>query len=30
VPAWRGETGWNKIEKRPLAGANSLIIAEAV
>jgi hypothetical protein len=27
--AWLGQTGWNKIEKRPLAGPTSLIIAEA-
>ena len=27
--AWPGQTGWKKIEKRPLAGPTSLIIAEA-
>jgi hypothetical protein len=27
--AWLGQTGWKKIEKRPLAGPTSLIIAEA-
>lgn len=28
--AWLGQTGWNKVEKRPLAGPSSLIVAEAV
>jgi len=27
---WLRQTGWSKMEKRPLAGASSLIIAEAV
>jgi len=27
---WLGQTGWKKIEKTPLAGATSLIVAEAV
>jgi hypothetical protein len=28
--AWLGQTGWRKIERRPLAGPTSVIIAEAV
>ena len=27
---WLGQTGWKKIEKTPLAGPTSLIVAEAV
>lgn len=27
--AWLGQTGWTKIEKRPLAGPTSVIVAEA-
>jgi hypothetical protein len=27
---WLGQTGWRKIEKTPLAGPTSLIVAEAV
>jgi hypothetical protein len=27
---WLGQTGWKKIEKTPLAGPSSLIVAEAV
>jgi len=26
---WLGQTGWRKLERRPLAGLNSVIIAEA-
>jgi hypothetical protein len=28
--AWLGQTGWSKIEKRPLAGPSCVIVAEAV
>jgi len=28
--AWLGQTGWRKLERRPLAGPASVIIAEAV
>jgi hypothetical protein len=28
--SWLGQTGWKKIEKKPLAGPTSLIVAEAV
>jgi hypothetical protein len=28
--SWLGQTGWKKIEKEPLAGPTSLIVAEAV
>jgi hypothetical protein len=27
---WFGQTGWKKIEKTPLAGPTSVIVAEAV
>ena len=27
---WLGQTGWKKIEKMPLAGPTSLIVAEAI
>jgi hypothetical protein len=27
---WLGQTGWRKLERRPLAGPTSVIIAEAV
>jgi len=27
---WLGQTGWRKLERRPLAGPASVIIAEAV
>jgi len=27
---WLGQTGWRKLERRPLAGLASLIVAEAV
>jgi hypothetical protein len=26
---WLGQTGWQKLDRRPLAGAASLIVAEA-
>ena len=28
--AWLRETGWRKIERRPLGGPNSVIVAEAI
>jgi hypothetical protein len=28
--AWLGQTGWRNLERRPLAGQASVIIAEAV
>jgi hypothetical protein len=28
--AWLARTGWRKLERKPLAGPGSLIVAEAV